>query len=352
MPNQRKREYFARRERTDIRLRWCKDEVFCEGGQLRVVGRTAIVGSLGRSPVPLCTPSAVVARRSFIGGSTCSGARGQTRTGAFPSHGADQQQADPIGNTAAAGFVSAVAKRRKMEYQDEMCEKLIELSFAKIVSSKNERGGACLRKNLLIFQLLQKARSEQQRMRQWNSQQMSHPTEACFVEEENDRSDMQEQYAVLDISESVLDWNHRSDYLPMRHDLYNDEEAMESSQLDFQTCYDIDDCQDNGYLPSEVTMSATQREWEVVCCNAAFERTQKRKSEPVDDPAEDWALQKRVCPLPPADSVGLEPPSNGIGQLFSLFGETTRSESVDGTGRTAGGRDLSCPSFLELICES
>lgn len=46
-------------------------------------------------------------------------------------------------------------------YQEEMCERLIQLSFAKIVNSKNERGGARLRKNLLILHLLQKARTEQ-----------------------------------------------------------------------------------------------------------------------------------------------------------------------------------------------
>jgi len=46
-------------------------------------------------------------------------------------------------------------------YQEEMCEKLIQLSFVKIVSSKSERGGARLRKNLLILHLLQRARLEQ-----------------------------------------------------------------------------------------------------------------------------------------------------------------------------------------------
>jgi len=46
-------------------------------------------------------------------------------------------------------------------YQEEMCEKLIQLSFAKIVNSKSERGGARLHKNLLILHLLQKARFEQ-----------------------------------------------------------------------------------------------------------------------------------------------------------------------------------------------
>lgn len=45
--------------------------------------------------------------------------------------------------------------------ETEICEKLIQLSFVKIVSSKSERGGARLRKNLLILRLLQKARLEQ-----------------------------------------------------------------------------------------------------------------------------------------------------------------------------------------------
>lgn len=45
--------------------------------------------------------------------------------------------------------------------QEEICEKLIQLSFVKIVSSKSERGGARLRKNLLILHLLQRARLEQ-----------------------------------------------------------------------------------------------------------------------------------------------------------------------------------------------
>uniref|UniRef100_A0A915HZU4 Uncharacterized protein n=1 Tax=Romanomermis culicivorax TaxID=13658 RepID=A0A915HZU4_ROMCU len=42
-----------------------------------------------------------------------------------------------------------------------MCERLIQVSFSKIVSSKSERGGAKLRKNLLILHLLQRARTEQ-----------------------------------------------------------------------------------------------------------------------------------------------------------------------------------------------
>lgn len=50
---------------------------------------------------------------------------------------------------------------KEAPYQEEMCEKLIQLSFAKIVNSKSERGGARLHKNLLILHLLQKARWEQ-----------------------------------------------------------------------------------------------------------------------------------------------------------------------------------------------
>ncbi len=45
--------------------------------------------------------------------------------------------------------------------ESEVCQKLIRLSFAKIVSSKHERGGAKLHRNLLILHLLQKARIEQ-----------------------------------------------------------------------------------------------------------------------------------------------------------------------------------------------
>lgn len=48
-------------------------------------------------------------------------------------------------------------------HEEEMCQRLIQVSFAKIVNSKNERGGARLHKNLLILHLLQKARSEQRR---------------------------------------------------------------------------------------------------------------------------------------------------------------------------------------------
>ncbi|OUC41463.1 hypothetical protein D917_03345 [Trichinella nativa] len=47
--------------------------------------------------------------------------------------------------------------------ENEMCEKLIELSFAKIVSSKSGRGGTSLRKNLLIVQVLHRAKMEQRR---------------------------------------------------------------------------------------------------------------------------------------------------------------------------------------------
>lgn len=44
-----------------------------------------------------------------------------------------------------------------------MCQKLIQMSFAKIVNSKHERGGAKLHKNLLILRVLQKARTEHRR---------------------------------------------------------------------------------------------------------------------------------------------------------------------------------------------
>lgn len=48
--------------------------------------------------------------------------------------------------------------------EDEMYQRLIQVSFAKIVNSKHERGGAKLHKNLLVLHLLQKARSEQRRL--------------------------------------------------------------------------------------------------------------------------------------------------------------------------------------------
>lgn len=47
--------------------------------------------------------------------------------------------------------------------ETEVCNRLISLSCAKMVNSKNERGGAKLRRNLLILHLLRRARSEQHR---------------------------------------------------------------------------------------------------------------------------------------------------------------------------------------------
>ena len=47
--------------------------------------------------------------------------------------------------------------------ETEVCNRLISLSCAKMVNSKNERGGAKLRRNLLILHLLRRARSEQNR---------------------------------------------------------------------------------------------------------------------------------------------------------------------------------------------
>lgn len=61
-------------------------------------------------------------------------------------------------------------KSRRESYSDdddmeqEVCQKLIRLSFAKIVSSKNTRGGAKLHRNLLILHLLQKARTNHRRL--------------------------------------------------------------------------------------------------------------------------------------------------------------------------------------------
>lgn len=45
--------------------------------------------------------------------------------------------------------------------ETEVCSRLIRLSCAKMVNSKNERGGAKLHRNLLILHLLRRARSEQ-----------------------------------------------------------------------------------------------------------------------------------------------------------------------------------------------
>ncbi|VDN07263.1 unnamed protein product [Thelazia callipaeda] len=47
--------------------------------------------------------------------------------------------------------------------ETEVCNRLIRLSCAKMVSSKTERGGAKLHRNLLILHLLRKARDEQKR---------------------------------------------------------------------------------------------------------------------------------------------------------------------------------------------
>jgi len=48
-------------------------------------------------------------------------------------------------------------------FNEDSFQRLIQVSFAKIVSSKHERGGAKLRKNLLVLHLLQRARNEQRR---------------------------------------------------------------------------------------------------------------------------------------------------------------------------------------------
>lgn len=47
--------------------------------------------------------------------------------------------------------------------ENEVCNRLIRLSCAKMVNSRSERGGAKLHKNLLILHLLRKARDEQKR---------------------------------------------------------------------------------------------------------------------------------------------------------------------------------------------
>lgn len=47
--------------------------------------------------------------------------------------------------------------------ENEVCNRLIRLSCAKMVNSKHERGGAKLHRNLLILHLLRRARNEQKR---------------------------------------------------------------------------------------------------------------------------------------------------------------------------------------------
>jgi hypothetical protein len=90
-------------------------------------------------------------------------------------------------------------------YQEEMCEKLIQLSFAKIVNSKSERGGARLHKNLLILHLLQKARWEQRSRLLHASAPMdttSHVSESPQQSRDNMETEREEEETGIEIDET------------------------------------------------------------------------------------------------------------------------------------------------------
>uniref|UniRef100_A0A914ZJY2 SERTA domain-containing protein n=1 Tax=Parascaris univalens TaxID=6257 RepID=A0A914ZJY2_PARUN len=63
--------------------------------------------------------------------------------------------------------------------ENEVCNRLIRLSCAKMVNSKHERGGAKLHRNLLILHLLRRARNEQKRSTPSSPDDLDSSSELC-----------------------------------------------------------------------------------------------------------------------------------------------------------------------------
>uniref|UniRef100_A0A0M3IM06 Immediate early response 2 n=1 Tax=Ascaris lumbricoides TaxID=6252 RepID=A0A0M3IM06_ASCLU len=65
--------------------------------------------------------------------------------------------------------------------ENEVCNRLIRLSCAKMVNSKHERGGAKLHRNLLILHLLRRARNEQKRSAPSSPDDLDSHSELCSM---------------------------------------------------------------------------------------------------------------------------------------------------------------------------
>ncbi|KRY49624.1 hypothetical protein T03_5471, partial [Trichinella britovi] len=296
--------------------------------------------------------------------------------------------------------------------ENEMCEKLIELSFAKIVSSKSGRGGTSLRKNLLIVQVLHRAKMEQRR-RQFlqtssygklinpsygceSSSPDSSINSAAAAAYSSDLADLQDRCAELEITESLLNAGRYDVYNGFSQgsrptvvpDGYGDSRFSQQQQLAEEMFYASPPYEDYTWSCGETdsagiecvnSISSSSNDvlfsQDQISCNNNnnnSNKTLKRKTEFNDNNTSQdeiscdcWMLPKRACvghsldggaPVEVASSdemlaIGNENPDSNFDEFFSFFTPSLPAQ-VDNSAGHSTDHSLPCPSLLELICES
>ncbi|KRX74392.1 hypothetical protein T06_2274, partial [Trichinella sp. T6] len=298
--------------------------------------------------------------------------------------------------------------------ENEMCEKLIELSFAKIVSSKSGRGGTSLRKNLLIVQVLHRAKMEQRRRQflQTSSYgKLINPSYGCESSSpdssinsaaaaaaaySSDLADLQDRCAELEITESLLNAGRYDVYNGFSQgsrptvvpDGYGDSRFSQQQQLAEEMFYASPPYEDYTWSCGETdsagiecvnSISSSSNDvlfsQDQISCNNNnnnSNKTLKRKTEFNDNNTSQdeiscdcWVLPKRACvghsldggaPVEVASSdemlaIGNENPDSNFDEFFSFFTPSLPAQ-VDNSAGHSTDHSLPCPSLLELICES
>ncbi|KRX96302.1 hypothetical protein T4E_4205, partial [Trichinella pseudospiralis] len=300
--------------------------------------------------------------------------------------------------------------------ENEMCEKLIELSFAKIVSSKSGRGGTSLRKNLLIVQVLHRAKMEQ-RKRQFlqtsSYGKLVNPSYGCESSSpdsinstaaySSDLADLQDRCAELEITESLLNAGRYDVYNGFSQgnrptvvaDGYGDsrfsqqqvaEEMFYASPPYEDYAWSCGETDNAGVFGVNTSSSSSSSSNSVQFSqdqmpnnnnnnnNNNSNKALKRKIEFHDNNSlqdeispDCWMLPKRACvghsldgdaPIEVASSdemltIGNEnaADSTNFDEFFSFFTPNLPAQ-VDNSAGHSTDHSLSCPSLLELICES
>ncbi|KRX49081.1 hypothetical protein T02_13456, partial [Trichinella nativa] len=297
--------------------------------------------------------------------------------------------------------------------ENEMCEKLIELSFAKIVSSKSGRGGTSLRKNLLIVQVLHRAKMEQRRRQflqtssygklinpsygcESSSPDSSINSAAAAAAYSSDLADLQDRCAELEITESLLNAGRYDVYNGFSQgsrptvvpDGYGDSRFSQQQQLAEEMFYASPPYEDYTWSCGETdsagiecvnSISSSSNDvlfsQDQISCNNNnnnSNKTLKRKTEFNDNNTSQdeiscdcWVLPKRACvghsldggaPVEVASSdemlaIGNENPDSNFDEFFSFFTPSLPAQ-VDNSAGHSTDHSLPCPSLLELICES
>ncbi|KAL1244643.1 Immediate early response like-protein [Trichinella spiralis] len=252
--------------------------------------------------------------------------------------------------------------------ENEMCEKLIELSFAKIVSSKSGRGGTSLRKNLLIVQVLHRAKMEQRR-RQFL--QTSSYAAAAYSSDLADLQDSQGSRPTV-VPDGYCD-SRFSQQQPLAEEMFYASPPYEDYTWSCGETHSAGiECVNSISSSSSSSNDILFSQDQISCNNNNSNKTLKRKTEFNDDNTSQdeiscdcWVLPKRACvghsldggaPVEVASSdemlaIGNENPDSNFDEFFSFFTPSLPAQ-VDNSAGHSTDHSLPCPSLLELICES